>query len=101
MSVEWSCAKSEGRIEGAPAPEARVLAAISWSSVETITRLIKGEPSACSMEYTINGFPPTLRIFFRGIDLDPPRAGINARTSFRPLITFFLCKQNETHLLRY
>ena len=55
------------------------IAAISSSSLETITRSIYFEASADSIDQAMSGFPAKLRIFFLGRRLLPPLAGIIAK----------------------
>src|SRR5258708_17510049 len=57
------------------------MAAISVSSVETITRVTLFDCKPAAIEYAINGKPAKLRMFLRGIPFEPPRAGIKAKIS--------------------
>src|SRR5688572_9273327 len=54
-SVELSCANSAGRRNGVSAPCSRATAAISSSSVETITRVTNSDRFAAAMLHAING----------------------------------------------
>ena len=54
------------------------MSAISSSSVETITLSKHALFSAAAIDHAIIGFPPNSLIFFLGIRLLPPRAGITA-----------------------
>ena len=51
---------------------------IFLQSVETYTCSMQSVCSAASMVHDISGLPAMGLIFLRGIDLLPPRAGINA-----------------------
>ena len=52
---------------------------ISSSSVETTNLLMYFDLTAASIEYAINGFPASNFIFFLGIPLLPPLAGMIAK----------------------
>lgn len=60
------------------APSARAAAAISSSSVETMTRSTSRAARAAAMVCAINGLPARARTFLRGTPLEPPRAGMMA-----------------------
>ena len=47
--------------------------------MDTITRSTLCDCRTALIAYAINGLPASKRTFFRGIALDPPRAGIIAR----------------------
>ena len=69
---------SAGRINGTSAPCFFASVAISGLSVETNTRLMTGQFLAVSILHAMSGLPQKSRIFFEGIDFEPPRAGIIA-----------------------
>ncbi len=73
-----SSESSGGRRNGVSAPNCSATAAISRSSVDTITRSNNPDCRAAAMEYAIIGRPANGRMFFRGIRLLPPRAGMTA-----------------------
>ena len=85
--VAKSSETSAGRINGTSAPYCSATSAISASSVDTMTLSNHPDANAASIEYAMIGFPLKSLIFFRGMRLLPPRAGI---------IAIFI-----THLLEY
>ncbi len=58
------------------APWARASALMSGWSVLTTTSITDGVANADSMARANKVWPPILRMFFSGIPLDPPRAGM-------------------------
>jgi hypothetical protein len=62
--------------KGTSAPNSFEISAISLSSVETITFSKRFDLIADSIEYAIIGLPKNSLIFFLGILLLPPLAGI-------------------------
>jgi hypothetical protein len=64
------------RINGTSAPATLANAAISSSSVDTITLSNKFDCNAASIEYKMIGLPQKDLMFLRGIRLLPPRAGM-------------------------
>jgi hypothetical protein len=81
-----SLAVSALRKKGTVAPYLRATSAISLSSVETMTSSKMLDAKAASIEYAIIGFPIKSFMFFLGILLLPPRAGIIAiQLIFRPI----------------
>ena len=77
-------------INGTFAPKEMAKAAISSSSVETITSSKQPAFNAASIEYLIIGLPKKFLIFFRGILLLPPRAVIIARHFFIKKILIYI-----------
>jgi hypothetical protein len=75
-----SVASSGGRTNGTSAPHLRAVSAISSSSVETMTRSSRLASRAAPMAQAMSGRPATSTRFLRGIDFDPPRAGMTAST---------------------
>ena len=78
MEGVTSRASSRGRSNGVSAPKRLAVAAISPSSVETTTRSGFGHLAAASIVQAMRGLLARGARFLRGIDLDPPRAGISA-----------------------
>jgi hypothetical protein len=87
-SIEWaitdavgarSSAKCAGRENGTSAPCCFAIWAISSSSVDTTTCSNNPEILAASIAYPIIGLPAKALMFFRGMRLLPPRAGMTAR----------------------
>src|ERR1041385_8343155 len=70
---------SADRIKGICAPYFSATAAISSSSVETITSSKRSELIAVSIGHAITGLPEKDLMFFREMRLLPPLAGIMAR----------------------
>src|SRR6185312_9786846 len=66
------------RINGTSAPADRATSAISSLSVDTQTRSNNPLSRAAATGQWINGLSKNLRMFFRGIRLLPPLAGIIA-----------------------
>lgn len=73
-----SIENSAGLKNGTSASNSFAISAISVLSVETSTRFTRGHFFADSILQAISGLPQNLRIFFDGIDFDPPLAGIMA-----------------------
>jgi hypothetical protein len=65
-------------MNGTSAPNRSETSAISGSSVDTIVRVTIFDANAWAMEWATNGLPLISTMFFLGIPLDPPRAGIIA-----------------------
>ena len=65
-----------GRRNGISAPNFLLIAAISLSSVYTITELKIFESRADSIVYAMSGLPANILIFFFGTRFEPPRAAI-------------------------
>ena len=76
--VVKSSLSSFGRIKGTLAPNFCAMSAISSSSVETMISSNSFAFIAASMLYAIIGLPKNGLMFFLGILLLPPRAGIMA-----------------------
>jgi hypothetical protein len=76
--VEWSSANSEGLTKGTVAPWASAVRRISASSVDTMTREKQPLSIAASIDHASMGLSRNMRMFFRGIRLLPPRAGMIA-----------------------
>ncbi len=75
--------RSAGRTTTA-APARRAAAAIAGSSVDTATSVTsRARRQACTARAT-SGTPPTGARFLPGTPLEPPRAGMTARTVLRP-----------------
>src|SRR5690606_29982303 len=81
--------------KGNEAPYSLAIDAISSSSVETITSSNNPHSSAASMEYAIIGLPRKSLIFFLGIRLLPPLAGMMARLPNGYLIVFVNLPDNK------
>src|SRR6185437_5049076 len=81
-----SPAKCAGRRNGTSRPSDRPTAAISSSSVDKIVRSRRRTPSAAAAVYARSGRPASMARFLRGIDFEPPRAGIRPTTSSDPII---------------
>src|SRR6266702_8037532 len=73
-----------GRVNGTSAPNLCAMLAISASSVDTTTWLKQPLCRAASIDQAIFGFPQNSLMFFRGIRLLPPRAGMIATLMKEP-----------------
>ena len=69
---------SGGRTKGTSAPNVLATCAISSSSVDTMMRSNRPDRNAAAIEYEIIGRPAKSLIFFLGMRLLPPRAGMTA-----------------------
>ena len=77
-----SSASAAGLTNGTSAPQAVATPATSASSVDTTIRSNNPEVLAASIDQAIIGLPQKSRIFFRGMRLLPPRAGMTAMALF-------------------
>ena len=81
MDLALSPEIESGLRKGTSAPKPFAMSAISRESVETITRSIRPiflASSAGSIVWAMRGLPATSIMFFPGIPLDPPLAGMIA-----------------------
>lgn len=81
------------------APQRFDRALIPGSSVETTKWESRFAFFAASMLHAIRGFPPTRQIFFWGIPLLPPRAGMTPKT-LTGLMGHHLLPDNPTNVLQ-
>ena len=84
-SSNWKSEIAMGRLRrnglvSLSAPYSRETDAMASSSVLTTTRVTRALAWAAKMLRATRGVPPTSLRFLPGIPLDPPRAGIKART---------------------
>ena len=86
------------RRNGTSAPNLLATSAISGSSVDTITWSKHLLWKAASIDQAMIGFPQNSRIFFRGILLLPPRAGMTASRITTHLLVIQPVRYNDEKL---